>query len=857
MLSNGIESPKGSSNVSNTQSINKQTLNISTPEARPDYQNSHCNQNDLRFKQIEEELRNIASYGSACDELLSWMSDNLVYDQIYEKALLRCLVTIRERATSFGVWSGLQILKKASENCGKLSSEAQKTIGELYAGLSSLIKKEKLGKQNTPSSEPVNKFNPTPSAYHNSAQLLTTNCDKTAKSTLNDVSLPAESTKNQSNSPAQSNTSSPVLQNNFNTSNKYNQRSTAYRSPSGRPPQTAFTNSPQFTPITSAQSHQAIYPKQFVQPLAATSAHYSPKIMNKQTQNQQSVNTHAAYIIPVSPTQPLHIPQQQTKTHLYGQQHPQASYGQRLAQSVASSAQSSPNVSQPAYQPQALQAQHQSNQQAPLKKTKQQLEQEQQSFLQQYLQQQAQERLRQQQKQLLQQLAQQQTQQQQAQLHLKQQIQQFMLQQAQMQAQITVANPQDSLTLQNTTSVQRTQEMQAVANHLQAATTTQLNNSSANSNSLSTPHSYNSSVNNQFITSSASKKRPLTFHLPNISQPIYDQLVLPKTNDLNQSKDENDPKDLALYARPCHKLLGPFNLSHGQRITDKQFYIGHNYFTRIYNENNNRVIDKSKQPLMFVFTAWHTKSASQKVDWPDKLDVEVNGRRIQLERKKPIAGRRNAYMGKDKPYDLKDVLREGINVLRLLQNDCACSYEFCVHLIVRDSENLIIEKTRNNPVTIEEGRAMVAKLLGNYDDEEITIKQTSIKGVECNHIDSFDLHDYLELNKTIFPNWECPICNKKCPPASIRHDLFFDQILKSLPTKAAEIEFKGSNGDIRIIKEDDDYDNDELIDDDNIKKEDETANDIQRVENTAEVIDLISDDEDDTNATSVKRPKVL
>lgn len=80
---------------------------------------------------------------------------------------------------------------------------------------------------------------------------------------------------------------------------------------------------------------------------------------------------------------------------------------------------------------------------------------------------------------------------------------------------------------------------------------------------------------------------------------------------------------------------------------------------------------------------------------------------------------------------------------------------------MRDSENLIIEKARNNPVTIEEGRAMVAKLLGNYDDEEITIKQTSIKvslkspisfsrirmpvkGVECNHI---DVSNFSYLNK--------------------------------------------------------------------------------------------------------------
>jgi hypothetical protein len=56
---------------------------------------------------------------------------------------------------------------------------------------------------------------------------------------------------------------------------------------------------------------------------------------------------------------------------------------------------------------------------------------------------------------------------------------------------------------------------------------------------------------------------------------------------------------------------------------------------------------------------------------------------------------------------------------------------------------------------------MVAKLLGNYDDEEITIKQTSIKvslkspisflrirmpvkGVECNHI---DVSNFSYLNK--------------------------------------------------------------------------------------------------------------
>ncbi|ORE11925.1 zf-MIZ-domain-containing protein [Rhizopus microsporus var. microsporus] len=332
----------------------------------------------------------------------------------------------------------------------------------------------------------------------------------------------------------------------------------------------------------------------------------------------------------------------------------------------------------------------------------------------------------------------------------------------------------------------------------------------------------------QASTSSFGQQNAL--YLPNISQPSFDQLVLPnKTTGLIPAlANDSDSKDLADFLRPSSAILGPFRLVHSQRVTEKQFFIGKNYFTSLFNETNNRVKSPEKLPLTFLFTAWHVKSQERKVEWPEHMRAEMNGKQLYLERKMRVDGRIPIQTGKDKAYDLNNVLQEGTNVLRIYQDDCACSFNFCIRLYVRESENYIVEKVRKTPLSIQKGKETIDKLLGKKDesdDDEIAIEQKTLrvslkcpitltrikipaKGIKCKHIDCFDLHDYLLLNKMERPMWTCPHCNDVVTSEQLGYDLFFEGLLKTLPKNVSEIEFKDNHSTITVTKEDD-------LDDDN------------------------------------------
>lgn len=137
-----------------------------------------------------------------------------------------------------------------------------------------------------------------------------------------------------------------------------------------------------------------------------------------------------------------------------------------------------------------------------------------------------------------------------------------------------------------------------------------------------------------------------------------------------------------------------------------------------------------------------------------------------------VDGRIPIQTGKDKAYDLNNVLQEGTNVLRIYQDDCACvsnfsnsryecmtnnrqSFNFCIRLYVRESENYIVEKVRKTPLSVQRGKEAIDKLLrkkDGSDDDEIAIEQKTLrvslkcpitltrikipaKGIKCKHVD--------------------------------------------------------------------------------------------------------------------------
>lgn len=106
-------SNNNSSNVQPTTSTTESLLGSLNEKDRIVYE-----RNNIRLRQMEAEVRQLATYGGACDELLEWLSDVRAYNPYNEKALLGCINAIYEKASEYGAWSGLEILKEANQKCG-------------------------------------------------------------------------------------------------------------------------------------------------------------------------------------------------------------------------------------------------------------------------------------------------------------------------------------------------------------------------------------------------------------------------------------------------------------------------------------------------------------------------------------------------------------------------------------------------------------------------------------------------------------------------------------------------------------------------------------------------------------------
>jgi hypothetical protein len=81
--------------------------------------------NNMRLREMEQEIRVFHSYGYACDELLTWLNDDRAYNQMNEAALLGCIHAIHEKYAEHGRWSGMQILRTANEKSAGLSEKAR------------------------------------------------------------------------------------------------------------------------------------------------------------------------------------------------------------------------------------------------------------------------------------------------------------------------------------------------------------------------------------------------------------------------------------------------------------------------------------------------------------------------------------------------------------------------------------------------------------------------------------------------------------------------------------------------------------------------------------------------------------
>ncbi|KAI9309402.1 MIZ/SP-RING zinc finger-domain-containing protein [Cunninghamella echinulata] len=314
-------------------------------------------------------------------------------------------------------------------------------------------------------------------------------------------------------------------------------------------------------------------------------------------------------------------------------------------------------------------------------------------------------------------------------------------------------------------------------------------------------------------------------------------------------------------------IIHPFRLRHNQRITDTKLFIGELEYNRLTASLDTRTNPPNFYPIKYIFTSWKKGTPDTKCDWSEHIRFFVNNKEAKLERKKKVSNMNGgiAYVGKDKPFDLFSHLKPGNNVLTIHQEACACDYFFCVTSYTCQSEYTIIRDIQNRISGISDGERCVHKLLSigdkklSDDDDDIHIIQQSVKlnlkcpisftpikipvkGEDCRHPDCFDLCSYLAVNQDL-ATWKCPHCNFFVPPTKLKRDLYFENLLKTVPKFASEVtmtkecpEWKVTNSDFP----DDDLDDSD--DEDNGVKN----KPVTKIEKTSyEVISLISDDEEE------------
>lgn len=84
-----------------------------------------ANKTLLKLNKLEKEIRELSTYGSACDELHTMFEEKELFTEANETGLMKCVAAVREKANDYGPWSGIKVLKQAKGNSSLLSEQCQ------------------------------------------------------------------------------------------------------------------------------------------------------------------------------------------------------------------------------------------------------------------------------------------------------------------------------------------------------------------------------------------------------------------------------------------------------------------------------------------------------------------------------------------------------------------------------------------------------------------------------------------------------------------------------------------------------------------------------------------------------------
>lgn len=157
------------------------------------------------------------------------------------------------------------------------------------------------------------------------------------------------------------------------------------------------------------------------------------------------------------------------------------------------------------------------------------------------------------------------------------------------------------------------------------------------------------------------------------------------------------------------------------------------------------------------------------------------------------------HMVQSPPYELNPYIRQGINTVEISMRHVGESTCFgvAVEVIVASSHQHIIDTiSKAPPFSMDETLALIGLLcqtngthfpvrVSVVDQQTSKLVRAAVRSAHCQHIECFDLDDWLERRLFMAPatsgpyrlstadDWLCPICNAAAPPSCLRLDDFF------------------------------------------------------------------------------------
>ncbi|CAI8038488.1 Zinc finger MIZ domain-containing protein 2 [Geodia barretti] len=232
-------------------------------------------------------------------------------------------------------------------------------------------------------------------------------------------------------------------------------------------------------------------------------------------------------------------------------------------------------------------------------------------------------------------------------------------------------------------------------------------------------------------------------------------------------------------------LLKPFQLEHGDHITQQPFHLKESVYGMLLHRND----------LELQFKCYHGNDKLMLCQWPQGVAVNIDGRPLPIDR--------GDAKTTHKPLYLKHYCQPETNTLEIAVSRCCCSHLFVLQLVHRPSVNSVLTGLlRKRLLPTEHCIAKIKRWFASNSDDSVqqtgvrvslkcpvTFKRIQLpaRGAECKHIQCFDLEAYLKMNCERC-TWRCPVCNSNAQLEGLEVDHYIWGIISGVNQRGLDVD---------------------------------------------------------------------